>query len=195
MKMNYTECSISLLLALALSSCIGNKTNTQVSEEEPTPEQKELLEEGWSSNAPDGGELSAEYGVKAIYGIQDNYFDIKIGDGYSVAIKIMDASSNKCIRYVYVPEGETVTISQIPQGRYYLKLAYGKDWMEYACDNSIKGKFTRSAFYEKSSSSYDFGKKNSQSFVNYNLELNIVNGDLEHNFETITISEAEFDKN
>ena len=112
-----------------------------------------------------------------------------------MAIKIVDASSEKCIRYVYVPEGESITVSQIPQGRYYLKLAYGKDWMELSDGVTVKGKFTRSPFYEKSASSYDFGKKNSQSFVNYSLELNVINGDTENNFETVAISEEEFNQN
>ena len=60
---------------------------------------------------------------------------------------------------------------------------------------TVKGKFTRSPFYEKSASSYDFGKKNSQSFVNYSLELNVINGDTENNFETVAISEEEFNQN
>ena len=192
MKMHYK--ALMLSLALGLSSCGGNTTTTQTNEE-PTPEQEELIQNGWSSNTPEGGELGTEYGIKPIYGIQDNYFDIRIGEGFSVAIKIVDASSEKCIRYVYVPEGESITVSQIPQGRYYLKLAYGKDWMELSDGVTVKGKFTRSPFYEKSASSYDFGKKNSQSFVNYSLELNVINGDTENNFETVAISEEEFNQN
>ena len=189
MKIHYKTIAISL--AFVLSSCGGNNTTTQI-KEEPTPEQEELVQNGWSSNKPKSGELSSEYGVKPVYGMQDNYFDIRIGEGFSVAIKIMDLESDKCIRYIYVPEGETVTISQIPHGLYYLKLAYGKDWMEFSDGNTIKGKFTRSVFYEKSASSYDFGKKNSQSLVNYLLELNVVNGSTDNNFETVAISEEEF---
>lgn len=192
MKMQYKV--VMLSLALVLLSCGGNNTTTQP-KEEPTPEQEELVQNGWCPKTPEGGEFGTEYGVKSIYGIQDNYFDIRIGDGFSVAIKIVDAASEKCIRYVYVPEGESITVSQIPQGRYYLKLAYGKDWMELSDGVTVKGKFTRSPFYEKSASNYDFGKKNSQSFVNYSLELNVIDGDAENNFETITISEEEFYQN
>lgn len=153
-----------------------------------------MVRDGWSLKSPIGGEFGSEYGVKPVYGIQDNYFDIRIGEGFNVAIKIVNVESEQCIRYVYVPEGETITVSQIPQGRYYLKLAYGKDWMEITDGDYIRGKFTRSPFYEKSTSDYDFGKKNSQSFVNYTLELNVVDGDIENNFETIAITEEEFMK-
>ena len=104
MKMHYK--ALMLSLALGLSSCGGNNTITQTNEE-PTPEQEELVQNGWSSNTPEGGELETEYGIKPIYGIQDNYFDIRMVEGFSVAIKIVDASSEKCIRYVYVPEGES----------------------------------------------------------------------------------------
>lgn len=41
----------------------------------------------------------------------------------------MNKTTDECIRYVYVPENSTVNIQMIPQGEYYLKLAYGKDWM------------------------------------------------------------------
>lgn len=191
MKIHYK--ALCLSIAFALSSCGGNNTTTQA-REEPTPEQVELVQNGWSSNIPEGGELGEEYGVKSVFGIQDNYFDIKIGEGFSVAVKIVDASSDKCIRYIFVPEGATITVGQIPQGRYYLKLAYGKDWMEYSDGVSVKGKFSRSPFYERSVTIYDFGKKNSQSFVNYSLELNVIDGDIENNFETVAISEEDFMK-
>lgn len=122
--------------------------------------QEELISQGWCIETPEGCELSEKYGVKPIYGIQDNYFDIHIGTGFSVAIKIMNASTGKCIRYVYVPEGETVTVGQILQGVYFLKLAYGRDWMEMQTDDGVIGKFTRGSFYEKSTSNYNFGEKN-----------------------------------
>lgn len=188
-----TWCIIALIIAL-LSSCNRKASNTFTTEG-PNKVQKDLSENGWTFEQPKGGEFSEKYGVKPVWGIQDNYFDIHIGKGLSVAIKIVNTNTDKCIRYVFVPEGETITVTQIPQGRYYLKLAYGKDWMELLDDNVIKGKFTSTPFFERSRSSYDFGKKNSQNFINYSLELNVINGNLEHNFETVGISESEFDKN
>lgn len=186
--------TILLLLAATVISCTGNKAPVQETHV-ATPQQEALLQQGWQPCIHEGGELSADYGVKPEYGIQDNYFDMRIGKGYSVAIKIVDAATNKCIRYVYVPEDEMVTVGQIPQGRYYLKLAYGKDWMEKSASNIIKGKFTKNSFYEKSASSFDFGKKNSQELINYSLELNVVDGNAENNFKTIVISEDEFNQN
>ena len=81
----------------------------------------------------------------------------------------------------------------IPQGKYYLKLAYGKDWMEYDNgDGTISGKFTRNVSYDKSIDIFDFGKKNSSSIVSYVLQINVENSKLQNNFDTVAISEADF---
>lgn len=81
----------------------------------------------------------------------------------------------------------------IPQGKYYLKLAYGKDWMEFNNGNgSLLGKFTRNVSYDKSIEIFDFGKKNSSSIVSYVLRINVENSHHHNSFETVTISEADF---
>jgi hypothetical protein len=154
--------------------------------------QEQLMRDGWTYEELSDSELGEEYGVKPIYGIQDNYFDITMGEGYNVAVKIVDAQTNKCIRYAVVPESSTTTVAQIPQGRYYLKLAYGRDWMELQTDSVIIGKFTRNAFYEKSREYYDFGKKNSMQEINYDLRINVREEVGMNNFETSPISEEEF---
>lgn len=139
--------------------------------------------------------MPKEYGVKSKFGQQDNYFDIEIGEGCDVAIKIMDVATDKCIRYVFVPENSSANIQMIPQGKYYLKLAYGKDWME--CDNgdgTLNAKFTSNVTYDRSTDIFDFGKKNSSNVVNYLLQINVVDSELQNSFGTIEISESEFMK-
>lgn len=153
-----------------------------------------MLEEGWYiPKTTPSGELPKEYGVKNKYGQQDNYFDIEIGKGCDVAIKIVDAVTNKCIRYVFIPENSSANIQMIPQGKYYLKLTYGKDWMEYDNgDGTITGKFTSNVTYDRSVDIFDFGKKNSSNVVNYLLQINVVDSQLQNSFGTVEISEAEF---
>lgn len=187
--------TLCLLSCFVMLSCINKPQRNVEQAQELSAEQEGLLQQGWTQNAPNGGDLDETYGIKPVYGIQDNYFDIRIGEGCCVAVKIVNAETNQPIRYVYIPEGETVTVGQIPQGRYFLKLAYGKDWMEHDEDSIVKGRFTLDTFYEKSALAYDFGKKNSQSFVNYTLEINVVDGDALHEFKTVEISEEEFENN
>lgn len=178
-----------------LVSCTPKPHEGSKAEKESTVAQDSLLQQGWVKTEPKSGDLEESYGIKPIYGIQDNYFDIHIGEESCVALKIVNAGTQQPIRYVYIPEGEMITVNQIPQGTYYLKLAYGRDWMECETDSVKRGKFTRNVFYEKSASTYDFGKKNSQSFVNYTLEINVVNGDTDHEFKTVPITEEEFENN
>ena len=170
----------------------NNTAGTVQQAHENSEYQEKLMRDGWTYEDLSDSELGEEYGVKPVYGIQDNYFDITMGEGYSVAVKIVDAQSNKCIRYAVVPENSTTTVTQIPQGKYYLKLAYGKDWMELETDSITIGKFTRNAFYEKSREIYDFGKKNSPQEVNYDLRINVREKTGMNNFETTPISEEEF---
>lgn len=81
----------------------------------------------------------------------------------------------------------------IPQGTYYLKLAYGSDWMERKNEHGIvEGKFTTNVYYDKSVDKFDFGKKNSSDVVSYILHINVKNSKLEHNFNTVPISESDF---
>lgn len=186
---------ITMLVFLCLVACNGRQGQTSNSEQDVSSAQKELESEGWQLDTPSGGDFDESYGVKPVRGLQDNYFDITVGKGYNVAIKIMDATTNHCTRYVYVPEEQTVTINEIPQGQYYLKLAYGNDWMNYQTDSITIGKFTSGAFYERSVEIYNFGRKNSTDFVNFDLRINVVKGNAENNFETQPIKEQEFLKN
>lgn len=156
--------------------------------------QNKLISEGWYiPKIKPSGDLPKEYGVKSKYGRQDNYFDIEIGKGCDVAIKIIDAATDKCIRYVFVPENSLANIQMIPQGKYYLKLAYGKDWMELDNgDGTISAKFTSNVTYDKSTDIFDFGKKNSSSVVNYFLQINVAESELQNSFGTVEITESEF---
>lgn len=180
---------------LNLTGCNGGRTQVNHSDStELSLSQAQLINDGWyiPKTVPEG-ELPKEYGIKSKFGQQDNYFDIEIGNGCDVAVKIVDASTDKCIRYVLVPENTSINIQMIPQGKYYLKLAYGKDWMEYANDDgTITGKFTKNVSYDKSVDVFDFGKKNSSNIVSYVLHINVVNSQLRNNFGTVEITEDDF---
>lgn len=184
--------AIMALGLLTFTSCHhrGGQDNTVA---EPTQAQQKLLDAGWTVETPDE-DLTEDYGIKPIYGIQDNYFDIAIGSGCNVAVKIMDLRTDKCIRYVYVAENSTTTVQEIPQGIYYLKLAYGYDWMEFETEEGKQGRFTRNVSYERSQDTFDFGVKNSRNEINYRLEINVRDSKLENNILTTPIDEKEFMK-
>lgn len=184
------QINLIVFVFFTLVSCNHSATKDVVLQK-PTITQQALLDEGWIFVIPKE-DMSEMYGFDSKFGIQDNYFDITNYSGYSMAIKIMDTKDDRCIRYVYVLENSTTTVPEIPQGVYYLKLAYGDDWMELDADGIRIGKFTNNVFYEKSQGTFDFGTKNSMETYNYCLKINVGDSKLENNFLTQSISEEEF---
>lgn len=142
--LQYDEKVVVLYICLALlSSCSLVGKDKQGDNNVVTPVQETMMANGWELSTPEGGDFDESMGIKPVYGLQDNYFDITIGNGFSVAVKIMSLKEHKCIRYIFVPEGQTVTVNEIPQGKYYLKLAYGNDWMVKTEGNHTLGNLPR----------------------------------------------------
>ncbi len=184
-----------VIISFLLLSCINQSNTNTTANSAITANQQKLLDEGWNSiKGPKSRDISSEYGITPIYGIQDNYFDVKLGVGSDLVLKIIDLSKNKCIRYIYVQENSEYTISQIPQGKYKLLIAYGKNWMTMQNNGENFGKFTDNVHYEQSIDIFDFGKKNSNEMVNYVLTINVNYQENIHatNFNTVTIGEEDF---
>ena len=185
--------NIIILISLLLFSCINSNNNNTTKEDVISINQQKLIDEGWTLTSENQSrDLSSTYGVTPIYGTLDNYFDIKMGKGCDLALKIIDLSKNKCIRYIYVQENSEYTISQIPQGQYKLLIAYGKKWMTQQKDGKYLGKFADNAYYEQSIDVFDFGKKNSREMINYLLSINVQESLYATNFNTEEICEEEF---
>jgi hypothetical protein len=194
MKIKYTFFLLAAIICCSCHHVQQSGNDSSQSDNEATDVEQQMENEGWTPVSHENGELGKEFGIDNKYGLQDNYFDITIGKGFNVAIKIMDFETNKCIRYIYVSEASTAAVNDIPQGKYYLKLAYGNNWMELQTDSITIGKFTNDILYERSKDVYDFGKKNSTSIVNYQLKINVTDNGTMNNFETVAISEKEFMK-
>lgn len=166
--------------------------------------------DGWekksypSGTTPDCENVSPRYD----YDI-DNYLRINVGSGTDVVVKLMKRGSygDDCVRIVYVRSGESYDIKNIEEGRYYLKIAYGKDYRKKIIDNICYVKFVKNAQYEKGSDILDFNlvKKPNQRIGNqeyeswdvpsFELFLDIiVSNKLNETFKASNISEAEFNK-
>jgi hypothetical protein len=114
---------------------------------------------------------------------------------------------DECIRIVYVRSKDTYEIRNIPEGRYYLKIAYGKDYRQKVVDNQCYVKFMQNAQYEKGVEVLDFNKIKqpdkkigNEIYENWNVpsfELSldvIVTKGTKSTFKSNDISEAEFNK-
>ena len=129
----------------------------------------------------------------------NNRLEISVGYNANVAVKMINYETQTCIRYVYITKGSTYIIRHIPQGKYYLKIAYGNDWGikkgQYKCD----GKFMSEALYKKGDEILDFYLVNEgdhYSVPSYSLRLDVIRSlsSDENNYQSDNISEDEFSK-
>lgn len=139
----------------------------------------------------------------------DNYLRINVGSGTDAVVKLMKRGyyGDECIRIVYVRSKESYEIKNVPEGVYYLKIAYGKDYRQKIVDNTCYVKFMRNAQYERGSETLDFNKiKRPDRYVgnevyenwsvpSFELSLDvIVSKGTKSSFKSNDISEAEFNK-
>jgi hypothetical protein len=126
----------------------------------------------------------------------ENYLKIRVGDA-DVAVKLMDNADHMCVRYVYIRGGETLSLENIPEGVYYLKIAIGRDWRQKIVNNRCIGKFMRDAEYNRSQQPLDYRREelpDGYSLPSYEVVLMPVTRDPRERFKTRDISEEEFNR-
>lgn len=144
------------------------------------------------------GNMTDCSGIKPLY---NNSLSTKLiisAQMTDVAVKIVNFETDRCIRIVFVNDGTTYTAKGIPEGKYYLKIAYGNDWKVKEGDPICKGHFTSHASYKKDHSNYDFNKiyhdDGRVSIPYYTLKLyrTYTSDNLENNSAGNSISETDF---
>lgn len=145
-----------------------------------------------SGSTPDCENVSPEYDYKI-----DNHLKIQVGSNTDVVVKMMrkTISGDKCIRVVYINARDTYFMKNIPEGDYYLKIAYGKDYRQSVVDGKCFIKFVKNAQYEKGNEIMDFNvlkTARGTSIPYFELFLDMISTTSENNFKTGDISEAEF---
>jgi hypothetical protein len=83
----------------------------------------------------------------------DNYLRVNIGSYADAYIKIVDMATDEDIRQVYIPSRSTYEIKGIPEGKYYLKIAFGKSPQ---VSPDCKFRFNKDAYYKKGDDIMDF---------------------------------------
>jgi hypothetical protein len=218
MKKNHKNLTLLLVTINLLISCNQssyNQENTPVNGDlndtfveqdtsaELTTEQKyeqekqKLISEGWEEQNIQNGQLSSCYNFKPRRGAIDNYLEVHVGSGTDVSIKVMNADTEECVRFVFINSGSTYTIKNIPEGRYYLKIAYGKNWISKVEDGQCIGKFLLNSMYEKGEDIMDFNRQYSAEGYNipsFKLQLDVVSSSTSNSFNSQNISEDEFNQ-
>ncbi|MDX2046754.1 MAG: DnaJ domain-containing protein [Chitinophagaceae bacterium] len=156
-----------------------------------------LIADGWVEEDIQNGQLPACYNFKPKTSNINNYLEVVVGSGTDVSIKVMNLETNNCVRYVFINSVSTYRIKNIPEGRYYLKIAYGKNWFSRVVERQCIGKFIRNPIYEKGEDILDFNleyTKNGHKIPSFRLHLDIIASDISNSFDSKKISETEFNK-
>jgi hypothetical protein len=159
---------------------------------------------GWDKKHYDSGQTPECENVNPQYDYKmDNYLKVSVGSNTDVVIKLMKKEYDKdiCVRIIFIRGNETYYLKNVPEGVYYLKIAYGKDWRQKIVDNQCYGKFMRNAQYEIGSNKLDFNivhKADRTQVPYYELSLDLIVAKYDKSrkstFSANNINEAQFNK-
>jgi hypothetical protein len=217
--MKFKTLCVTIILASCLSSCENGSNSQTVSQpqegnldptfspplidststvpviEQPKSPEEQLKDEGWEQMQFGNGIMPDCYNYRPQTGELNNTLTVNVGGGTDVAIKVMSLTDNRCVRYVFINSGSTYSIRNLPEDRYYLKIAYGKDWISKTENNLCLGKFMHQALYKKSDQVLDFNKQSTldgYQVPSFELSLDVVSGENRASFDASGISEDEF---
>jgi tetratricopeptide (TPR) repeat protein len=126
----------------------------------------------------------------------DNKLLITVGNNASVAVKLINKENEQCIRYVFINSNTTYSIRNIPEGRYYLKIAYGENWSIMDGQPNCRGRFTKNTLFEKGDEILDYNLISYGSgyqVPSFSLKLDvIISEDKMNTFNTYKINENDF---
>ena len=170
-------------------------------QQEPTWDNSTAIPSKPTYNFPSirNGELSGRNKNQPRYNRSlDNKLIISCGSNADAAVKMIDYSTDKSIRYVYINKNSTFTIRNIPEGTYYLKIAYGDDWGLKPGETNSQGRFTSRTLCKKGEEILNYNithhSDGSYQVPSYSLELNVIytSNDDSKTFNTNNISENDF---
>ncbi|GGX29088.1 SH3 domain-containing protein [Aquimarina muelleri] len=138
----------------------------------------------WEKKTYKSGATPTSFNFKGKFDYKlDNYLKIKVGKNTEVVVKMYKMGKTKAddelVRVTYINSNTTQFIRNIPEGEYFLKIAYGIDWRETIVDGKKYGTFTKNALYEESQSVLNFNTVKTSKGINvpsYNLALDLTSG-------------------
>jgi hypothetical protein len=154
-----------------------------------------LAEQGYQKVGFNNGIMPNCYNYTPRYGDVENELAVTVGSGADVAIKVMSVKRGKCIRYVFINSGSTYSIKNIPEDCYYLKIAYGHQWIAKTNNGLCEGRFLSDAKYEKGEDILDFNRQETVGgyrIPSFSLKLDVISDAVDNTFNSSGISESNF---
>jgi hypothetical protein len=160
---------------------------------------KKRSNDGWITKKYETGDTPDCDNVKAEYDLNlDNHLKVTVNSNSDVVVKLMkkQTTGDICIRTVYIESSDFTLIKNIPEGKYYLKIAYGLDWRQKKIGGKCIGRFVENAQYEIGQERLNYKiiqMSNRVDIPSYSLTLgNKAKEGVDATFNTNQISEAEF---
>ena len=157
----------------------------------------------WEKKTYKSGATPTSFNFKGKFDYKlDNYLKIKVGKNTEVVVKMYKMgkteANDELVRVTYINSNTTQFIRNIPEGEYYLKIAYGKEWKETVIDGKKFGTFTKNALYEKSEQVLNFNTVKTSKGINvpsYNLALDLTSGGYDTSGTSDNITDIQFNEN
>lgn len=159
--------------------------------------QERLKSDGWEPINISTGESLECYKIRREHGPLDNHLKVTVGARTDAVIKVMKRNTDQCIRVAYVKGGDTYYIRNIPEGIYYLKIAYGRDLRKRLINGQCHLKFMDSVLYERGDNELDFRIRETEDGYElpmYELFLDVIATGLQNSLVSHTITEGEFNR-
>lgn len=127
----------------------------------------------------------------------NNFLELQVGTNTDAVVKLMkvDGSDEICYRIAHLLAGSVFKIRNIPQGKFYLKIAYGSKWKQGVINGICYGKFTMNPVYERGSEVFDFSVVKTEKgyqVPSYSVSVDILLSEEETSDQSNKISEEEF---
>lgn len=100
-----------------------------------------------------------------------NYLRIRASRNTDAAVRLMNKSNDSCYRYAFINAGDSYEIKGVPEGKYYLKVGCGKEWV-FEDSTKCAGHFKQNPIYEKMAKTLDFNVKR-QKVPSYEFDLDV----------------------
>lgn len=130
----------------------------------------------------------------------DNHLKVLVDYSSDVVLKLVQKrpEGDVCIRTVFIESSDFVLIRNIPEGKYYLKIAFGENWQQKTIDGECYGVFTENARYEIGKQQLNYKVIQFSDRVDipsYSLSLGVkAKEDAPSSFTSFTISQDEFNE-
>jgi uncharacterized protein YgiM (DUF1202 family) len=126
----------------------------------------------------------------------NNFLELQVGSNTDAVVKLMkvDGSGEMCYRIAHLLAGSVFKIRNIPQGEYYLKIAYGSKWKQGVINGICYGKFTLNPVYERGAEVFDFSVVKTEKgyqVPSYSVSVDVLSSEQEID-DLNKISEEEF---